>query len=158
MVLKLTAKYVEMIRSSQITVKKKSIVDFLRPFRHVRVSFKTTLRRRSLKEVQAWEPQRKLGVIMPPCELELTFQTPNGLKIPNLKLKLKVKINAQGKNKLEPKQDNACDNFLLIMRLHTRPSSWSTGVWLMAPSDWSYIGCSVLKEKINSIDLNVRVA
>ena len=43
----------------------------------------------------------KLGVSWPPCVLELAFGTPNKLKIPNLKLKykVKVKISAHGLRK-----------------------------------------------------------
>ena len=39
----------------------------------------------------------------------------------HLKLKLKVKINAHGKKKLKPNQDDASDHFLSAKRLHTSP-------------------------------------
>ena len=37
---------------------------------------------RTLKEVWAWVPSRKLGFNWPSCELELAFLTPGELKIP----------------------------------------------------------------------------
>ena len=50
----------------------------------------------------------------------------------HLKLKLKVKINAHGKKKLEPNQNDASDHFLSAKRLHTRQSSCSTRARLVA--------------------------
>ena len=45
-------------------------------------------------------------------------------QMPNLKLNLKLKINAHGiKNKLEPNQDDASDHFLSAKRL--RPGRYS---------------------------------
>ena len=51
--------------------------------------FVAKLHRRTLKGTYARGPSRKLGAIRPPCELELAFQTPDELKILNLKLKFK---------------------------------------------------------------------
>ena len=101
------------------------------------VSFMSTLRRRTLKEVYAWEPSRKLGVMRPPYELELAFQTPNELKIPNFKFKSKVK--AHGKGKLEPNQNDVSDNFLSTRRLHTGPSPCSTGARPVGPASQSQV-------------------
>ena len=48
----------------------------------------------------------------------------------HLKLNLKVKINAHGKKKLEPNQDDASDHFLSAKRLHARPTFGSNDHFL----------------------------
>ena len=50
----------------------------------------------------------------------------------NFKLKMKAKINAHGKKKLNSNPDGASDHFLLAKRLHTRPPSCSTRARLVA--------------------------
>ena len=50
----------------------------------------------------------------------------------HLKVKLKVSINAHGKKKLEPNQDDASGHFLSAKSLHTRPASCSTRARLVA--------------------------
>ena len=72
-----------------------------------------------------------------------SFSTSNELKIPNLKLKLKVKISAHFK-KLQPNQDYASDHFLSARRLYTRPTSNSTGARLMAPHGNGILSLNVL--------------
>jgi len=99
------------------------------------LEFDATIRKH--KGVFAWEQSRKLGVNWPPCELELAFRIPNELEKTNLKLKLKVKINAHGKKRLKLNQDEAFNHFISAKRLHTRPSSCSTGARLVAPCNYN---------------------
>ena len=49
-------------------------------------------------------------------------------------LKLKVKINAHGKKKLEPNQNDASDHFLSAKCLHTRPTFGSNDRFLLLNS------------------------
>ena len=55
----------------------------------------------------------------------------------HLKLELKVEINAHGKKKLEPNQDDATDHFFLAKRLDTWPPSFSTRARLVAPCNYN---------------------
>ena len=55
----------------------------------------------------------------------------------NLKLNLKLKIDAHGKKELNSNPDDALDHFLSAKRLHTRPSSCSTRARLVAPCNYN---------------------
>ncbi len=55
----------------------------------------------------------------------------------DLKLKMKAKINAHVKKKLNSNPDDASDHFLSAKHLHTRPSSCSTRARLVAPCNYN---------------------
>ena len=76
----------------------------------------------------------KLGAIRPPCELELAFQMPNELKTLNLKVRLKVEINALGTKKLKTNQGDGPSQFTSAKRLPSCDTfSSPTGARLVAP-------------------------